>query len=319
MAGNKHEKISKEEVALYDRQIRLWGVEAQTRLRNSTICVIGVSTVTLEACKNLVLAGLGRIHLWDPRPIEEADLETQYYFDRSDLGKAKDQKLAEKLAILNPLVEISSGGHEEARWASNFDLVVAVGNTEGLPCMDYVNKMCRAEGTKFIAADAFGLFGYIFADCLERHEYLEEVKDEDDKEAGRRVQYADYKPLEKSCTANLGITNTKRLMRRYPPLVFVCQALTSSSNKNGEELTETRLSGMVKQSLQGRGIPDSIVEQALVGRVAASWGTEFVPCAAVIGGTLAQEVLKVATRKDMPVNNWFIYDAITGDGIQCSL
>ncbi|KAJ1836210.1 hypothetical protein LPJ63_000467 [Coemansia sp. RSA 2711] len=54
-------------------------------------------------------------------------------------------------------------------------------------------------------------------------------------------------------------------------------------------------------------------------RVAQSWGTELVPCAAVVGGTLAQEVLKIVTLKDMPVNNWYLYDALRGDGITCQL
>ncbi|KAJ2360152.1 E1 ubiquitin-activating protein aos1, partial [Coemansia sp. RSA 2607] len=68
--------ISKDEVALYDRQIRLWGLAAQGLLRQSTVKIYGIKTLTLELSKNLVLAGVGSLILIDPTPINEKDLET---------------------------------------------------------------------------------------------------------------------------------------------------------------------------------------------------------------------------------------------------
>ncbi|KAJ1783919.1 E1 ubiquitin-activating protein aos1, partial [Coemansia sp. RSA 2399] len=299
MAKNSTEGISKEEVALYDRQIRLWGVEAQTRLRKASICIIGVNTATLELSKNLVLSGLGHIGLCDPRAIDATDLETHYYFGADDVGKPKDAVLAERVALLNPLVNIEATSVGEPQWADKYDLVVAVGNVEGLPGMHQVNAMCRDAGKPFVGAGAFGLFGYIFADCLDAHEYVEEeVKDAG--ETHRHIRCAAYKRLDQSCSAALNITNLKRALRKYPPLVFICQALTSRIDKHGDVLSATELDAIVKRSLEGRGIPDGMVDEALIGRAATSWGTEFVPCASVVGGTLAQEVLKVVTGKDMP-------------------
>ncbi|KAJ2842896.1 SUMO-activating enzyme subunit 1, partial [Coemansia erecta] len=190
-------------------------------------------------------------------------------------------------------------------------------NVEGLPGMHQVNAICRGAGKPFVGAGAFGLFGYIFADCLDAHEYVEEeVKDTG--ETHRHTRWAAYKQLDQSCLAALNITNLKRSLRKYPPLVFICQALTSRIDKHGDVLSATELGAIVKQSLEGRGIPDGMVDEALI-RAAASWGTEFVPCASVVGGTLAQEVLKVVTGRDMPVNNWCVYDALSGDGIQCNI
>ena len=40
--------LSSTEAELYDRQIRLWGVEAQKRLRSAKVLVVGVSDVNLE-------------------------------------------------------------------------------------------------------------------------------------------------------------------------------------------------------------------------------------------------------------------------------
>ncbi|KAJ2547194.1 E1 ubiquitin-activating protein aos1 [Coemansia sp. RSA 1933] len=314
MTGNSTEGISKDEVALYDRQIRLWGVEAQTRLCRASVCVIGVNTATLELSKNLVLSGMGHIGLCDPRAIDITDLETQYYFSADDMGKQRDAVLAERVAMLNPLVSVEAVDIGQPQWADKYDLVVAVGNIEGLPGMHAVNAMCRDAGKPFIGADAFGLFGYIFADCLDSHEYVEEEAKGAAGDTVRHVRCAAYKPLDQSCSAALNSTNLKRALRRYPPLVFICQALTSRSDNHGGTLDDTELGAMVKQCLDGRGVPDGMVDEELI-----SWGTEFVPCASVVGGTLAQEVLKVITGKDMPINNWFIYDALNGDGIQCNI
>ncbi|KAJ2419776.1 E1 ubiquitin-activating protein aos1 [Coemansia sp. RSA 2522] len=83
--------------------------------------------------------------------------------------------------------------------------------------------------------------------------------------------------------------------------------------------TEDELEKLVKASLHNRSIPSDVVDHDIISRVAQSLGTEFVPCAAVVGGTLAQEVLKIITRKDMPINNWYTYDALKGDAITCTL
>src|SRR2546423_11923810 len=52
-----NQSISADEIALYDRQIRLWGVKAQERLRSAKILLIGMKARANEIAKNLVLAG----------------------------------------------------------------------------------------------------------------------------------------------------------------------------------------------------------------------------------------------------------------------
>ncbi|KAI8319870.1 hypothetical protein GQ54DRAFT_313174 [Martensiomyces pterosporus] len=303
--------ISKEEIALYDRQIRLWGMEAQTRLRSSSILFQGIKALTLEACKNLVLAGVGCIALCDSAPVTEDDLESQYYFTAEDVGKPKDSVLAERLRILNPLVQISVRGSDVD--LEKYELVVVVGKDFG--CAMKVNDRCRqsGEGVRFVAADAFGVFGYLFADCLSEHEFLEETKvanpESGDRETKRETKVARYKSLRESLDHQFSISNPRRLSRVLSPLVVVYQG------KEDRTVTEEKLRAAVDSLSKAKGIPDGWVSSDLIVRVVASWGTEFVPCAAVMGGTLAQEILKIVTRKDMPMNNWFVYDAISGDGL----
>lgn len=48
--------------------------------------------------------------------------------------------------------------------------------------------------------------------------------------------------------------------------------------------------------------------------LAAMWGKHYMPVCSVVGGELAQEVLKAVTRHDVPMRNWFVFDMSTFDG-----
>ena len=64
-AKKKAGGLSKEQAAVYDRQLRVWGVEAQQRMMQSKILVVGMGGLTCEVCKNLILAGVGKVTLMD--------------------------------------------------------------------------------------------------------------------------------------------------------------------------------------------------------------------------------------------------------------
>ena len=66
-----NEKVTEQEVTQYDRQIRLWGLEAQQRLRNAKIMVFGLGALGGEITKNLVLAGIGEINVCDSDKVDE--------------------------------------------------------------------------------------------------------------------------------------------------------------------------------------------------------------------------------------------------------
>ncbi|CAG8569070.1 31747_t:CDS:2, partial [Racocetra persica] len=79
--------ISEDEAALYDRQIRLWGLEAQQRMRVSSILISGMRGLSNEICKNLVLAGIGSITIIDHNLVMEEDLGAQFFVTEGDIGK----------------------------------------------------------------------------------------------------------------------------------------------------------------------------------------------------------------------------------------
>ena len=53
------------------QKIRLWGLDAQKRLRAAKVCVFGLDSLGSEIVKNLVLAGIDQMTLVDNRKPDE--------------------------------------------------------------------------------------------------------------------------------------------------------------------------------------------------------------------------------------------------------
>lgn len=79
--------LSADEIALYDRQIRLWGAKAQERIRSANILLISLRALGSEIAKNLTLAGISSLTIVDDDPVTEEDLGAQYFLRDEDVGK----------------------------------------------------------------------------------------------------------------------------------------------------------------------------------------------------------------------------------------
>jgi ubiquitin-like 1-activating enzyme E1 A len=81
------EQITADEIALYDRQIRLWGVKAQESLRKANILLVNMRALANEVAKNLVLAGINSLTVIDHELATEDDLGAQFFLAEDDVGK----------------------------------------------------------------------------------------------------------------------------------------------------------------------------------------------------------------------------------------
>jgi len=79
--------LSADEIALYDRQIRLWGAQAQERIHSANILLVSLRALGTEIAKNLTLAGIRSLTIIDNDPVSEEDLGTQYFVRQEDVGK----------------------------------------------------------------------------------------------------------------------------------------------------------------------------------------------------------------------------------------
>lgn len=91
------ERLTNEEAEQYDRQIRLWGLEAQKRfssmppeyggyltktrairLRSSQVLVVGMRGLSAEVCKNIVLAGVKSLTILDHNRASSEDTANRF-------------------------------------------------------------------------------------------------------------------------------------------------------------------------------------------------------------------------------------------------
>eukprot|EP00537_Pseudo-nitzschia_pungens_P015908 CAMPEP_0172410040 /NCGR_PEP_ID=MMETSP1061-20121228/76677_1 /TAXON_ID=37318 /ORGANISM="Pseudo-nitzschia pungens, Strain cf. pungens" /LENGTH=471 /DNA_ID=CAMNT_0013146209 /DNA_START=129 /DNA_END=1544 /DNA_ORIENTATION=- len=73
---------------VYDRQIRLWGAEAQKKMQNSRVLYVHVTGGSAEVLKNLCLAGI-KASLCDPRPASVLERDPCFFTPPRTKSKSK--------------------------------------------------------------------------------------------------------------------------------------------------------------------------------------------------------------------------------------
>jgi ubiquitin-like 1-activating enzyme E1 A len=86
MATTNNTELTEAEAEQYDRQIRLWGQEAQKRMRDARVLIVGVSAIGAEVTKNVVLSGMN-VTIYDDVLIQESDLAAQFFVSAEDIGQ----------------------------------------------------------------------------------------------------------------------------------------------------------------------------------------------------------------------------------------
>ncbi|KFG30642.1 putative ubiquitin activating enzyme [Toxoplasma gondii RUB] len=71
---------------VFDRQIRLWGVESQRRLLSSHVLLVGLTSIHVELAKNLALSGV-RVSVCDSRLVGEVDFSFNFLVNRDAEGQ----------------------------------------------------------------------------------------------------------------------------------------------------------------------------------------------------------------------------------------
>lgn len=98
--------MSEREGERYRRQILLFGDEGQDRLKRASVCIAGAGGLGSPIAIYLAVAGVGRIRLVDKDVVERSNLNRQILHWDDDIGTSKVLSAQEKLASINPDVEI---------------------------------------------------------------------------------------------------------------------------------------------------------------------------------------------------------------------
>jgi ubiquitin-activating enzyme E1 len=152
---------------LYSRQLYVLGHEAMKRMAVSNVLIIGVQGLGVEIAKNVVLAGVKSVTIYDPEPVTAHDLSTQYFLREADIGKSRAEATLPRLAELNAYVPVrhlpgKPGEAISVDIVRGFQVVVLC----GVPYSKQleINDWTHANDIPFIAAETRGLFGSVFND-----------------------------------------------------------------------------------------------------------------------------------------------------------
>lgn len=174
MVENNDLELTEQEAELYDRQIRLWGLESQKRIRGARILIAGLNGLGAEVAKNIILSGVKSVTLCDDRLVSEIDFASQFLVPQSSVDTNRAEASLVRAQALNPMVEIvidkENVSQKSDDYFAQFDVVVIIeADTATLVRIDNV---CRSKEVKFFAGDVWGMNGYSFVD-LQEHEFVE--------------------------------------------------------------------------------------------------------------------------------------------------
>ena len=99
--------FSKEEIERYSRHFVLpeFGREAQEKLKQSSVLVVGAGGLGAPLLQYLTAAGVGKIGIADFDEVSLSNLQRQVLFNTNTIGTLKAQTAVEVLEALNPHVE----------------------------------------------------------------------------------------------------------------------------------------------------------------------------------------------------------------------
>ncbi|KAF5209929.1 putative E1 ubiquitin-activating protein [Clavispora lusitaniae] len=148
--------------SLYSRQLYVMGKEAMLKMQNANVLIIGLKGLGVEIAKNVALAGVKSLSLYDPSPVELQDLSTQFFLREEDVGKPTADVTREKLSELNSYVPVTVLSELADADVARFQCVVAT--NASLEQQVRLNDITHANNVGFIATDVRGLFGSLFVD-----------------------------------------------------------------------------------------------------------------------------------------------------------
>lgn len=158
--------LSELELERYSRQLVMpeWSGAAQERLAAATAIVVGAGALGSPVCLYLAAAGVGRIGVVDPDPVELSNLHRQPLHFTPDLGVPKAQNAAVKLRALNPEVQVDP---YPARLDAQNGEAIVTGADVVVDCTDSfesryaVNDACCAAGVPLVSGAVLGLGGLV--------------------------------------------------------------------------------------------------------------------------------------------------------------
>lgn len=158
--------LKESEEIRYSRQIIIkgWGEEAQLKLKNSKVAVIGMGGLGSPASFYLAAAGVGYLRLLDCDAVDLSNLNRQILHWSIDIGRPKVESAAMKLTLLNP--EIAVDPINEVLTNDNVmqllkGIDVVVDGLDNLRSRFIVNEACVSLRIPYVYGAVYGMEGFL--------------------------------------------------------------------------------------------------------------------------------------------------------------
>ncbi|KAI0914332.1 hypothetical protein F4823DRAFT_349725 [Ustulina deusta] len=332
--------MSADEIALYDRQIRLWGMQAQQKIQAANILLISMKALANEIAKNLVLAGIGSLTIVDDQIVTEADLGAQFFLSQENVGQNRAEAAAVQVQKLNPRVKVfpDSGNimTKGASYFAAFDVVIAIDlNPTRLA---FINTATRLHNRQFYAAGVHGLYGYIFCDLIE-HDYVLKrdkgnvvtavgpesrfrsvIEVQTQKESAKTIEmvtkrdlYSTWELVSETSLLPEEYTRSKRRLKAITPALSCLRALWRFQTEHKREPIHNKqdLEWFTRCATHNHtllSLPPETLRSEFLRSFLQNINSEIVPVTAILGGQLAQDVINVLGQNQQPIQNMVIFD-----------
>ena len=131
----------------YQRQMLLpdFGAEAQEKLSQAKVLVVGAGGLGCPVLQFLTAAGVGNLGIIDPDTVSISNLQRQILYDEQSVGRNKAITAKEKLQQLNSEITITAFPEKfpqqnAMKLLESYD--IAVGCTDNFLSRYYLNDMC---------------------------------------------------------------------------------------------------------------------------------------------------------------------------------
>lgn len=166
MSNTDDQNFSNDELIRYSRHFVLpdFGSEAQRKLKNSTVLVIGAGGLGCPVLSYLAAAGVGSITIIDDDVVSLSNLQRQILFTTDDINLPKAETAAKKISSLNPSIKVD---FIRTRLSTENALTllapadVVVDCTDNFPTRYLVNDACVLLDKPFVYGSVFRYEGQV--------------------------------------------------------------------------------------------------------------------------------------------------------------
>ena len=158
--------LSDTERKRYSRHLLLGdiGEEGQLRLTKSKVLIVGLGGLGSPAALYLAAAGVGKLIIADGDELDITNLQRQIMFDTQGVGESKAELAEERLAALNPDIEMEVIDQQLAEeeleaYVPEVDLVLDC--SDNLETRRAVNRVCLQHRVPLVAAAAIRWEGHL--------------------------------------------------------------------------------------------------------------------------------------------------------------